>query len=101
MFFDVRIGPVMLLYLRVRIIFEYSTLSSTLMYFYRYGKAFEIESSLHSGINNVVLLIASGHEFDTSIELRKIGLFVCPSLTFTVLIVCLPVYGLLLLCNAF
>ncbi|KAI7806518.1 mitogen-activated protein kinase kinase kinase 5 [Triplophysa rosa] len=40
---------------------------------YWYGKAFEIESTLHSGINNVVLLIASGHEFDTSIELRKIG----------------------------
>lgn len=38
-----------------------------------YGKAFEIEPSLHSGINNVVLLMAAGHEFDTSIELRKIG----------------------------
>uniref|UniRef100_A0A672LGH4 mitogen-activated protein kinase kinase kinase n=1 Tax=Sinocyclocheilus grahami TaxID=75366 RepID=A0A672LGH4_SINGR len=40
---------------------------------YWYGKAFEIEPTLHSGINNVVLLIAAGHEFDTSIELRKIG----------------------------
>ncbi|KAF4102980.1 mitogen-activated protein kinase kinase kinase 5 [Onychostoma macrolepis] len=40
---------------------------------YWYGKAFEIEPSLHSGINNVVLQIAAGHEFDTSIELRKIG----------------------------
>lgn len=40
---------------------------------YWYGKAFEIEPSLHSGINNVVLLMAAGHEFDTSIELRKIG----------------------------
>lgn len=88
MFFDVRIGLAMLLYLRVRIIFEYSTLSSTLMYFYRYGKAFEIESSLHSGINNVVLLIASGHEFDTSIELRKIGLFV--SLTYLHCPDCMP-----------
>ncbi|XP_067093839.1 mitogen-activated protein kinase kinase kinase 5 isoform X3 [Osmerus mordax] len=40
---------------------------------YWYGKAFETEPSLHSGINNVVLLMAAGHEFDTSIELRKIG----------------------------
>lgn len=40
---------------------------------YWYGKAFEIEPSLHSGINDVVLLIAAGHEFDTSIEMRKIG----------------------------
>ncbi|KAK7158001.1 hypothetical protein R3I93_009256 [Phoxinus phoxinus] len=40
---------------------------------YWYGKAFEIEPTLHSGINNIVLLMAAGHEFDTSIELRKIG----------------------------
>ncbi|XP_076008745.1 mitogen-activated protein kinase kinase kinase 5 [Genypterus blacodes] len=40
---------------------------------YWYGKAFEMEPTLHSGINNVVLLMAAGHEFDTSIELRKIG----------------------------
>eukprot|EP00063_Salmo_salar_P047410 XP_014022245.1 PREDICTED: mitogen-activated protein kinase kinase kinase 5-like [Salmo salar] len=40
---------------------------------YWYGKAFETEQTLHSGINNVVLLMAAGHEFDTSIELRKIG----------------------------
>uniref|UniRef100_A0A674B5M1 mitogen-activated protein kinase kinase kinase n=1 Tax=Salmo trutta TaxID=8032 RepID=A0A674B5M1_SALTR len=40
---------------------------------YWYGKAFETEPTLHSGINNVVLLIAAGHEFDTSIELWKIG----------------------------
>uniref|UniRef100_A0A3B3CKV9 mitogen-activated protein kinase kinase kinase n=1 Tax=Oryzias melastigma TaxID=30732 RepID=A0A3B3CKV9_ORYME len=38
----------------------------------QYGKAFEMEPTLHSGINSVVLLIASGHEFETSIELRKI-----------------------------
>lgn len=75
------------------------------MFFYRYGKAFEIEPTLHSGINNVVLLIASGHEFDTSIELRKIGLFLCPSLSFTARL-CkpqtkkVPIYGFLLLCNA-
>ncbi|KAK9514131.1 hypothetical protein VZT92_027620 [Zoarces viviparus] len=40
---------------------------------YWYGKAFEFEPTLHSGINNVVLLMVAGHEFDTSIELRKIG----------------------------
>ncbi|XP_060778179.1 mitogen-activated protein kinase kinase kinase 5 [Neoarius graeffei] len=40
---------------------------------YWYGKAFEMEPSLHSGINTVVLLMAAGHEFDTSVELRKIG----------------------------
>lgn len=52
----------------------------------RYGKAFEIEPSLHSGINDVVLLIAAGHEFDTSVELRKIGVFVCPSFSSTALV---------------
>ncbi|XP_015230026.1 PREDICTED: mitogen-activated protein kinase kinase kinase 5-like [Cyprinodon variegatus] len=40
---------------------------------YWYGKAFEVEPSLHSGINSVILLMAAGHEFETSIELRKIG----------------------------
>uniref|UniRef100_G3PKL0 mitogen-activated protein kinase kinase kinase n=1 Tax=Gasterosteus aculeatus aculeatus TaxID=481459 RepID=G3PKL0_GASAC len=40
---------------------------------YWYGKAFETEPTLHSGINNVVLLMVAGHEFDTSIELRKTG----------------------------
>ncbi|XP_030637021.1 mitogen-activated protein kinase kinase kinase 5 [Chanos chanos] len=40
---------------------------------YWYGKAFENEPTLHSGINSVVLLMAAGHEYDTSIELRKIG----------------------------
>lgn len=39
----------------------------------RYGKAFETEPTLHSGINVVVLLMAAGHEFETSIEIRKIG----------------------------
>ncbi|MEQ2298578.1 hypothetical protein AMECASPLE_006636 [Ameca splendens] len=38
-----------------------------------YGKAFEAEPTLHSGINSVVLLMAAGHEFETSIGLRKIG----------------------------
>ncbi|XP_041797729.1 mitogen-activated protein kinase kinase kinase 5 [Chelmon rostratus] len=40
---------------------------------YWYGRAFETEPTLHSGINNVVLLMAAGHEFETSIELRKLG----------------------------
>ncbi|KAM4735918.1 mitogen-activated protein kinase kinase kinase 5 isoform 2-T2 [Anableps anableps] len=40
---------------------------------YWYGKAFEAEPTLHSGISSVVLLMAAGHEFETSIELRKIG----------------------------
>ncbi|XP_054903264.1 mitogen-activated protein kinase kinase kinase 5 [Poeciliopsis prolifica] len=40
---------------------------------YWYGKAFEAEPTFHSGLNNVVLLMAAGHEFETSIELRKIG----------------------------
>ncbi|KAL6109739.1 map3k6 [Pungitius sinensis] len=40
---------------------------------YWYGKAFEMEPTLHSGINHVVLLMVAGHEFDTSIELRKTG----------------------------
>ncbi|KAL0984746.1 hypothetical protein UPYG_G00146320 [Umbra pygmaea] len=41
---------------------------------YWYGKAFETEPTLHSGINNTVLLMAAGHTFDSSLELRKIGL---------------------------
>lgn len=41
--------------------------------FIRYGKAFETEPTLHSGINVVVLLMAAGHDFETSIEIRKIG----------------------------
>ncbi|XP_014327722.1 mitogen-activated protein kinase kinase kinase 5-like [Xiphophorus maculatus] len=40
---------------------------------YWYGKAFEAEPTFHSGINSLVLLTAAGHEFETSIELRKIG----------------------------
>lgn len=42
---------------------------------FRYSKAFQMEPSLHSGINTVVLLMAAGHEFDSSVELRKIGMF--------------------------
>ncbi|XP_044523863.1 mitogen-activated protein kinase kinase kinase 6 [Gracilinanus agilis] len=39
-----------------------------------YRKAFETEPSLHSGINAAVLLIAAGHRFENSDELRQIGL---------------------------
>ncbi|XP_038655370.1 mitogen-activated protein kinase kinase kinase 5 [Scyliorhinus canicula] len=40
---------------------------------YWYGKAFESEPTVHSGINLAVLLLAAGHQFDTSIELHKTG----------------------------
>ncbi|XP_030394627.1 mitogen-activated protein kinase kinase kinase 6 isoform X3 [Gopherus evgoodei] len=39
----------------------------------RYSKAFDTEPSLHSGINSAVLLIAAGHQFETSVRLRQIG----------------------------
>eukprot|EP00061_Rhincodon_typus_P012935 g39000.t1 len=38
-----------------------------------YGMAFEHEPTLHSGINVAVFLMAAGHKFDTSPELRKIA----------------------------
>ncbi|XP_039595841.1 mitogen-activated protein kinase kinase kinase 5 isoform X2 [Polypterus senegalus] len=38
-----------------------------------YATAFESEPTLHSGINTAVLLIAAGHQFETSARLRKIG----------------------------
>ncbi|XP_077694109.1 mitogen-activated protein kinase kinase kinase 6 isoform X3 [Eretmochelys imbricata] len=41
--------------------------------YYWYSKAFDTEPSLHSGINSAVLLIAAGHQFETSVELRQIG----------------------------
>uniref|UniRef100_A0A3Q1HX64 Protein kinase domain-containing protein n=1 Tax=Anabas testudineus TaxID=64144 RepID=A0A3Q1HX64_ANATE len=40
---------------------------------YWYKKAFQAEPTLHSGINSVVLQMAAGHEFNTSVELHKIG----------------------------
>lgn len=55
------------------LVLHFSLLHDSDLFFIRYGKAFEMEPTLHSGINSVVLLIASGHEFETSIELRKIG----------------------------
>ncbi|XP_063570171.1 mitogen-activated protein kinase kinase kinase 6 isoform X5 [Pongo abelii] len=40
----------------------------------RYRKAFDVEPSLHSGINAAVLLIAAGQHFEDSKELRLIGM---------------------------
>uniref|UniRef100_A0A8C1KFH2 Mitogen-activated protein kinase kinase kinase 5 n=1 Tax=Cyprinus carpio TaxID=7962 RepID=A0A8C1KFH2_CYPCA len=40
---------------------------------YRFRKGFESEPTLHSGINYAVLLLAAGHQFDSSFELRKVG----------------------------
>lgn len=42
-----------------------------------YRKAFDVEPSLHSGINAAVLLIAAGQCFEDSDELRLIGTW-CP-----------------------
>ncbi|KAM9242448.1 mitogen-activated protein kinase kinase kinase 6 isoform 3-T3 [Dugong dugon] len=39
-----------------------------------YRKAFDVEPSLHSGINAAVLLIAAGQRFEDSEELRLIGM---------------------------
>nr|XP_033813198.1 mitogen-activated protein kinase kinase kinase 6 isoform X2 [Geotrypetes seraphini] len=38
-----------------------------------YGRAFDTEPTLHSGINFAVLLMAAGHRFESSVQLRKIG----------------------------
>ncbi|XP_069478995.1 mitogen-activated protein kinase kinase kinase 6 [Ambystoma mexicanum] len=38
-----------------------------------YGKAFSAEPTLHSGINLAVLQMAAGHQFESSAELRMIG----------------------------
>ena len=43
------------------------------LFFYRFKKAFESEPTLQSGINYAVLLLASGHQFESSFELRKVG----------------------------
>nr|XP_038023193.1 LOW QUALITY PROTEIN: mitogen-activated protein kinase kinase kinase 6 [Anas platyrhynchos] len=40
---------------------------------YWYSKAFEVEPSLHAGINAAVLLVAAGHQFDSSVRLQQIG----------------------------
>ncbi|NXL03321.1 M3K6 kinase, partial [Mesembrinibis cayennensis] len=41
--------------------------------FYWYSKAFKVEPSLHAGINAAVLLVAAGHQFETSVQLQQIG----------------------------
>uniref|UniRef100_A0A8C8R6H4 mitogen-activated protein kinase kinase kinase n=1 Tax=Pelusios castaneus TaxID=367368 RepID=A0A8C8R6H4_9SAUR len=41
--------------------------------YYWYSKAFDTEPSLHSGLNSAVLLMAAGHQFETSVQLRQIG----------------------------
>lgn len=38
-----------------------------------FRRGFESEPTLHSGINYAVLLLAAGHQFDSSFELRKVG----------------------------
>ncbi|NWU97063.1 M3K6 kinase, partial [Upupa epops] len=40
---------------------------------YWYSKAFEVEPSLHAGINAAVLLVAAGHQFESSVQLQQIG----------------------------
>ncbi|XP_037699486.1 mitogen-activated protein kinase kinase kinase 5 isoform X2 [Choloepus didactylus] len=40
---------------------------------YWFKKAFESEPTLQSGINYAVLLLAAGHQFESSFELRKVG----------------------------
>ncbi|NWJ11331.1 M3K6 kinase, partial [Crypturellus undulatus] len=41
--------------------------------FHWYREAFEVEPSLHAGINAAVLLVAAGHRFESSPQLRQIG----------------------------
>ena len=43
------------------------------LYRCRYRKGFELQPTLYSGINLAVLLIVAGLQFESSIELRKIG----------------------------
>lgn len=51
----------------------------------RYRKGFELQPTLYSGINLAVLLIVAGQQFESSIELRKIGKTIL-NLTHTALI---------------
>lgn len=45
---------------------------------FRFQRGFESEPTLHSGINYAVLLLAAGHQFETSFELRKVGRWALP-----------------------
>lgn len=53
---------------------------------------FESEPTLHSGINYAVLLLAAGHQFETSFELRKVGEWVLDwiSVTYPATVLCDP-----------
>lgn len=53
----------------------YCNLIIFIFFMYRFRKGFESEPTLHSGINYAVLLLAAGHQFDSSFELRKVGAF--------------------------
>lgn len=44
----------------------------------RYRKGFELQPTLYSGINLAVLLIVAGQQFESSMELRKIGNLIPP-----------------------
>uniref|UniRef100_A0A8B9IS82 mitogen-activated protein kinase kinase kinase n=1 Tax=Amazona collaria TaxID=241587 RepID=A0A8B9IS82_9PSIT len=67
------------------LLFSVKSLNNSLLYFRLrcrileilaaelFKKAFESEPTLQSGINYAVLLLAAGHCFDTSFELRKVG----------------------------